>query len=142
MTQESQEKAKYIVWSEVNSVGHPALDAEHRWIVEIINRLHSLVAEGGKNLHGLKKILDELVQYTHSHFFHEEAILQNVPYPDLEKHQAAHQEMRLKTEYVREQIVSSTGGGEALELLRFLRNWWLTHINRIDLGYLPYVQQK
>ncbi len=130
-----------MVWSDASSVGNALLDAEHKRLGEIINRLYSLVAEAGGDRRGLKEILDDLVQYTNSHFFNEEAILRNSSYPHLEKHRSIHEEMRLHTDLARTQVERSTGFDEASKVLRF-RNWWLTHINKVDMEYSPYVRRE
>lgn len=61
-------------WSDAYSVGHPALDAEHREIMFAINR----TTDVGNDHARLRPLLCELKQKTAAHFAHESAILRGI----------------------------------------------------------------
>jgi len=62
-------------WNENFETGVPAIDAQHRQLVELLNRLASQVAAGA-SADELDKILDELTDYAVYHFETEEALSQ------------------------------------------------------------------
>ena len=133
-------RPKYIQWSEINSVGLEQLDAEHQHLVELINRVFDLVSEasGSDNLPFARRILNDIVEYTNVHFEHEEKVLASVQYPDLKKHQAVHQALRNRMLEMQKLFDRWPTYSGAREVLRFLREWWTSHINRTDAAYAAY----
>ena len=86
----------YIAWKDFYTVNDPSLDAEHKQIIENINELYAAmnsVADSAVKKH----VLERLVQYTRTHFDHEEKIMQEAGYPDLVAHKALHDDMRRRT---------------------------------------------
>lgn len=83
----------YIAWKPFYSVNDPSLDAEHKQIIESINELYTAM-NGADQAAATRRALDKLVQYTRTHFAHEEKILLEAAYPDLLAHKALHDNMR------------------------------------------------
>ena len=57
----------YIVWNDINKLGIPIIDEQHRGIVATINSFHYFIQEG-HGLEALKPTLNILEQYTCIHF--------------------------------------------------------------------------
>ncbi len=72
----------YIAWKNDYSVGEPALDAEHRQIIDLLNELHAAMQQGVDH-QSVRPLLAQLVQYTVTHFQSEERVLLAHQYPDL-----------------------------------------------------------
>ncbi len=125
----------YIVWKSFYSVDHPALDAQHMEIIDIINELFA-VMQKGQDRAALKSLLNRLVHYTNGHFEHEEQIMQEHGYPGFAEHKALHDKMRQRTADLRANIDPVTGS----DLLAFLKEWWVGHIQGQDKKYTPYLQ--
>jgi hemerythrin-like metal-binding protein len=129
--------AAYIVWRDFYSVNHPTLDAQHRQIIENINELYDAWdrADAGA---ATKHVLDRLVQYTHTHFDYEEKVMREAGYPEseYEAHRALHDTMRQRTIGLRTHLTLVT----ARDVLIFLKDWWLEHIQGEDKKYAGYVQ--
>ena len=85
--------AGYIGWKKFYTVNNPMLDAEHKQVIENINELY-VSMNGPMDSAAKKQVLERLVQYTQTHFDHEEKIMQEVGYPDAAAHKALHDEMR------------------------------------------------
>lgn len=82
-----------IDWQKNWECGQPVIDQEHRELVELCNRLidDSLLQAGaGQMKQNFQLLLDHLSQ----HFEHEEQILNNLGYPLLKDHHAAHQALQ------------------------------------------------
>jgi hemerythrin len=124
----------YVCWQESYSVGDNALDAQHKQILSIVNDLHQ-IKDADKDIDVLKALMDRLVQYTMSHFQHEERLMREFGYPDLANHKAEHDSMRRRTRELREHLNLMT----SRDLLRFLKEWWTGHIQSEDMCYVPFL---
>jgi hemerythrin-like metal-binding protein len=127
--------ANCITWKDFYSVGEPSLDAEHKHIIGILNELVEAV-ELGSDHEILKSVLDRLVQYTMTHFKHEEEVMQEHDYPDFQRHKGLHDRLRQRTIDLRDNITLVTGH----DMLFFLKQWWMGHIQGEDKKYSPYVE--
>lgn len=83
---------KPIDWKEDYAIGHLGIDGEHRYFIELINRLSLiLAAQSGK-----QEILDLLClleSETEIHFQHEEEVLKLTGYPTVRDHAEAHRKL-------------------------------------------------
>ena len=127
--------AAYIVWKDFYSVNNPLLDSEHKQIIEYVNELYTAMNSPSDSA-AKKRVLERLVQYTQTHFDHEEKIMQEVDYPDLAAHKALHDDMRRQTIGLRTHLTLVT----ARDVLVFLKEWWLGHIQGEDKKYASYVE--
>jgi len=125
----------YVTWKDFYSVGDPSIDAQHKQIIGAINELYEAMQKG-KDRAVLKPILDRLLQYTLAHFEHEEQVMQEHEYPDFTQHKALHGMIRQKTMDLCEHAYLVTGH----DLLRFLKDWWVGHIQGQDKKYSPYLE--
>ena len=78
-----------VAWTEKLSVGHPLIDAEHRCLIEIINRLERALTEDFAN-EIIGVILCDLSEYCAHHFEHEEREMMRVRYSAYPYHKAQH----------------------------------------------------
>lgn len=133
-------KRRFVSWQESYSVGVDSLDADHKKLLRLINNLQTAIhyQTGEEFIH---EALDELVDYTRTHFSREEALMRDNGYPDFEAHQREHREMIAKVNGMIARYEAE--GEEALEpLARFLKEWLLNHINGTDQRYGPYLNSK
>jgi hemerythrin len=125
----------YITWKDYYSVNDPLLDAEHKLIIDCINKLYTALQDDPKQGEATKRVLETLVQYTHTHFEHEEKRMQEADFPKFEAHKALHDDMRRRTIALRSHLTSVT----ARDVLVFLKEWWLGHIQGEDKVYAAYM---
>lgn len=71
-----------IKWTENLSVGVKELDNEHKKLIDLLNQLYTGMKNREENK-VIKSILDDLVNYTLSHFAHEEKYFKQYNYPKL-----------------------------------------------------------
>jgi hemerythrin-like metal-binding protein len=128
--------AAYIAWKDCYTVGDRLLDAQHREIFEVINRLY-LPMQGATPGLAAERILDRLIRSTRTHFDHEEARQKETAFAQVEAHQALHQAMLQRMLDLRSRFTSLP----AQEILEFLRDWWLTHIQSEDRKYVTYLDR-
>ena len=132
---------QFAVWQRRYSVKIEKLDLQHREIFEMINRLHWAIKENRQS-QVVGGILSEMTGYVYKHFKDEETLMQENHYPDFEAHRNSHEAFKKKT---RELIVEQerTFSGEvALEVLTFLKSWWISHIMGMDQKYIPYLAKE
>jgi hemerythrin-like metal-binding protein len=120
-------------WDDNFNIGLPEVDAQHRRLVDLINRLAAHVAFGLNKIE-LDKIFDELVAYTDYHFATEEAVWHEYLAGDTEEegHLRGHGKFitslfNLKNEQARKSAADSTE-----DTLDFLVRWLAAHILESD----------
>lgn len=131
---------KFVVWKESYSVGIDSIDQQHKKLLTLINQLQTAVdyPTGG---HFEREALDELVDYTKTHFSYEEGLLIDNDYPDFNAHKAEHEKMFKKVEEVlaEYELDQDAAMNKAAE---FLRDWLITHINGTDKAYSSYLIER
>lgn len=133
----ASKKMNYFLWTEAMSVGVPALDADHKCLVRIINVLRELDRdEEGKAT--VETVLDSLKLYGRTHFKREERVMDAVRFPGGAFHRAEHQNFVRHIEFLRSKF--SSGQLEPTrELYDYLTGWLRHHILIQDMAYKPYV---
>jgi hemerythrin len=129
----------FLFWGENLSVHVEKMDQQHKYLIGLINELHSeMAAKPGKA--DLHSILDGLLHYAEFHFADEEALLLLHHYPALAQQQTEHQNF---IESVREfkKNPDKEAAGSELRLDLFLRQWLQHHILQIDMDYGQYLNQ-
>lgn len=129
-----------IEWNEGLGVGIPVIDAQHKVLLELINRL-SEAAEAGKARAEIGPILLELESYAKEHFALEENAFSTYGYPGAKGHIAEHQAFIARVgDFQLAFAVGKAQVGE--EILEFLRTWLTRHITFTDRKYRPYLAGK
>lgn len=129
--------ARLVHWKPEYSVGIESIDAQHRQLIELINRLQNTVdyATGGDYE---RAALDAVVDYTRIHFRYEEELMQEHGYPSLEAHRAEHEKMVAKVEELL-QAYRADEDRALQDALAFLKAWLINHINGTDQQYSEFL---
>lgn len=122
--------AKFI-WHVSLNTGIDVIDEQHRRIVHHINELNQAAQTADQAAIG--NVIDELVDYTLSHFAFEEGLMAQANYPMLEPHKQVHQQFIAKVESFRARF--QQGEDISQELLTMLHKWLLNHIQNEDADY-------
>ena len=126
------EKLQWEFWSEDLSIGHAAIDDDHKRILQVIARLQDaflqqpderVVAEG----------IAVIADYSNNHFVREDRMLAAAGYPHLEQHRARHESFRGYVAHALAAEHDIDPGG----LLSYLVDWWVGHIAAEDKLYRP-----
>ncbi len=128
---------KYLEWKDEYCVGIDSIDQQHRKLVNLINQLQTAVDYStGEEFE--RDALDELVDYTKTHFSYEEGLMRDNDYPDFESHKAQHEKMFKKVEEVLAEYEQDqdTAMSNAVE---YLKDWLINHINGTDKQYSSYL---
>jgi len=123
-----------IEWKQRMSVGVSQFDEEHKKLVSIINDLHDSMREG-KSKEVLCSILDRLVDYTATHFAHEEQLMRQHGYPDMDTHIAEHRQLVEKAKDIQKQARDHVTSALSMQTMSFLSGWLTGHIQGVDARY-------
>jgi len=128
-------------WNEKMSVGIDSIDAEHKKLVGMLNDLYDGMRSGhGKEVLG--KVLDNLIAYTAAHFKNEEKYFVQTGYPASAAHKKEHDDLTKQVLDVQAKYEAGAAGTLSLEVLSFLKNWLVTHIQGSDKAYGPHLKAK
>jgi hemerythrin len=130
-----------MTWNDKLSVGVTVIDQEHKKLVGMINELYDAV-QSGHGKAALGKILDGLVDYTKTHFAHEEKFFADTGYPDSAAHKKQHDDLTKQVLDVQAKYKSGATGTLSVEVLNFLKNWLINHIQGSDKKYAPHLRAK
>jgi hemerythrin-like metal-binding protein len=125
-------------WNDSYSVSIRAIDAQHRHLFDLLNKLHDAMM-AGKSEPVLGPVLQELIRYVGTHFEAEEGILQKHRYPMLSEHRKQHKELAAEVIDFEEKYRAGTVM-PGLPLMEFLRSWLTHHIFETDRRYSGYLR--
>ena len=127
-----------IQWSPTLETGIDVIDQQHKCIVDYINALR--IAQGKGDRGAVAKTIDDVIDYTQSHFGFEEALMEDAGYPLLNAHKRVH-ELFIRRVAVLNQRFKS-GEDIAQDLHNVLARWLITHIQTEDRHYVGAVKEK
>lgn len=126
-----------IIWDSKLDTGIEVIDAQHRRIVEYINDLE--IAKMTLDKRRVNDVIEQLIDYTQSHFGFEEEMLEEAGYKFLKPHKKVHELfIRRVTDFT---MRSAKGEDIADELHSMLSKWLLNHIANEDRDYANSVKQ-
>ena len=126
-----------LQWQDTLDTGIEVIDDQHRRIVGMINQLHQAQTGGSQLLVG--DVIDELVDYTLSHFAFEEELMEEAGYPFCAAHKRVHE---VFTRRVSEYRLRFQAGEDVVdELKSMLARWLFNHIRNDDKAYADSVKR-
>lgn len=114
------------------------IDQEHTKLFELAQETHDLLYDDflqDRSEH-LVQLVSELIDYTRTHFSHEEEYQKSIEYPFIEQHALQHRQFEDKLAEIDVYDMSSDFDeqNEMIEnLLDFLVNWLINHICKLDM---------
>ncbi len=131
---------QYLEWKPEYSVGIPSIDMQHRRLINLINRLQTAVDYSTGEVFE-REALDELVDYTRTHFRYEEDLMEQNEYPGFEGHREEHVRMIARVEQVLQDYQQDQD--DAMQKATdFLKDWLINHINGTDKQYSQFLIDK
>jgi hemerythrin len=125
-----------IQWNTQLSVGVQVIDQQHQKLVGMINDLDDAMRRGaGKTVVG--KIVNEMVDYTISHFQLEENYFKQFGYPDADSHKQEHARFIQKVQAFKAELQAGRIG-LTIQVMGFLSDWLQNHIQGVDKKYGPF----
>lgn len=130
-----------MTWTEKLSVGVAVLDEDHKKLVGMVNELYDAM-QAGQGKEKLGRVLNELVQYTKVHFAREEKYFAQTAYPAADPHKHLHEELTRQVIDVQQKYAAGNTATLSLDVLHFLKNWLVKHIQGSDQSYRAHFNAK
>ncbi len=130
----------YIEWNDDYSVKVKLLDEQHQYLIKILNKLHEAMKKGNSKT-VLSNTLDQLIQYSVEHFNSEEQLLDQYNYPQANTHKDEHKKFVNEVQKFK-QGFDSGKMFVSIELMDFLKNWLIKHIQGTDKQYSSFLNLK
>jgi len=130
-----------MTWTDKLSVGVGVIDDDHKKLVGMVNELYDAM-QAGHGKASLGRILDGLVQYTKFHFAREEKFFAQTGYPAAVPHKQEHDALTRQVLDVQQKYAAGAGSTLSLDVLHFLKDWLVKHIQGSDQKYQPHLNAK
>jgi len=124
-----------LKWSEQLSVGNDLIDADHKYLIEIVNQVEQGMRANDQS--ELTAALNSLVQYSKIHFPREEKIASAVGYKRVSNLHDSHEALIVKLGQIREEIEQGWTAASEEHFSTMLREWLINHIIKEDLLMKP-----
>jgi hemerythrin len=128
----------FFVWDDAYDTGIEVIDIQHRKIVDYINQLDKAITTNDKI--EIEKVFDNLFNYCLSHFSFEESMMAEHGYEHTEGHREVHNSFTARIERYKSEW--NQGSDVSRQLLRDLKVWLVSHIQREDQLYAEVIQNK
>ena len=120
-----------IKWNDDLDTGIDVVDKQHRRIVDYINTLIGIRSSHDRDKE--ERVLNELVDYTMSHFAFEESLMEDAGYSFINGHKRVHEMFTRRVSDFMQRF--KMGEDVTDELLVLLKSWLLNHIMSDDNDY-------
>lgn len=129
-----------LVWSNDLSVGINSIDTQHKLLISLINELHTAM-KSRRSQNELLSIIDNLKNYTVTHFGYEEELFATHGYPDTVAHKEQHR--KFVAEVVEFEVGVRSGKlTVTMDVMKFLKDWLTHHIKGTDKQYSTFLSSK
>lgn len=115
-----------IAWDKSLDTGHTGMDADHKELAGLFNRLR----DAAENAHGkaaCAKVLDAIIAHTKAHFELEQRLMTRRRYPKTEQHAAEHAMLIRQALDFRQRFAADSAAASS-DLMRFAEVWLAFHI--------------
>ena len=124
-------------WIPEYNTGIDVIDDQHKRILDYINEIVEI--NDGTDRARVKQILDNIIDYTQSHFTFEESLQEEAGYNYRVPHKRVHDLFIKKIESYRDRF--EMGQSIEGELHEVLSQWLINHIQRDDTDYVGAVKE-
>ena len=127
-----------VTWSDsAFSVGIRAIDVQHKKLVGMINGLHKAMRDRASDT-VMKRLVEELKNYTVDHFSTEERLFDRYGYPQTPAHKELHEKfVNQVLEF--EAALLSGKAKVTMDVMQFLKDWLVQHIQGEDRKYTSFL---
>ncbi len=122
-----------VIWQDSYSIGIDTIDTQHKQLFDIMNKIY-VASEDDSDIAVIMPLFDQLQDYTKYHFDEEEQFFTTLSQSNIEQHKSEHQFFIDELEKIKQQSLRI--GTISLELLYFLNDWLVNHIQAEDPKYI------
>ncbi|MBS4098150.1 MAG: hemerythrin family protein [Sulfuricella sp.] len=130
-----------VDWSSDYSINNSIIDSQHQRLFDIVNNLHLALLDHDKRHDAVSVALDELFDFSKTHFAEEERQMEAANFPGLGEHRDAHAALRQKILEFQDHLSKEEPVSLGADLLGFLISTWLfSHVLGIDKKFAHYLK--
>jgi hemerythrin len=129
-----------VPWNASFSLLAPALDDEHRTLLDKVNRLLSAISSGDET--AILMAFSVLVAESRSHFAEEEERMRMLSYPDRERHCAQHEKLRSGLAGLQFTLGNTTSFASSSGPLVYLLSWFSEHLQTDDRRLAAFIHDR
>jgi len=116
----------WIVWDHDLETGNARMDADHREMATMFNRLRDVVESGAERA-ACAQVLDDIIGHAKAHFEMEQRLMTQHRYPKADQHAAEHAMLIRQVHDFRENFEVDTAASKST-LMQFPEVWLGYHI--------------
>lgn len=131
---------RLVQWTDKLATHISLVDDQHKVLISLINALHRAMIEHQTDKTVVSKLVAELKNYTIMHFNTEEQIFEHSDYPNSIAHKKIHRQFEAKVQSY-ENDIKSGKAQLSMDIMSFLKDWLIKHIQGTDHQYVPYVRK-
>ena len=125
-------------WRDSLSLNVPVIDADHKRLFELLNRLRFLDLAGDEPS-AVEEALSDLLLYTQTHFRREERLMMLGGYPLLHQHQRAHRQFTDRVAGIAARYHSNPKAFSVRVFYEMLSDWLVDHVLGDDMRIKPWI---
>ena len=125
-----------LQWQPAHACGHPRIDADHRQLYLLVNRLLEHMQDPGIHPDALLADMAQIFEMARQHFLLEEQVLAQYGYEELAAHRQEHQHLLKKAGQLMAAAQAGTLGNDAL-LNFIIQELVVGHMSQADRRYFP-----
>lgn len=122
------------------SVGIGTIDGQHQKLIAQINAVVDNILMQTNPKTDLNSVMDELIEYTHTHFAFEEDLFAKHNYGETADHLNHHE--RLRSGLISHVDKFRRGQLDQARFLEFLKDWLIKHIMETDMKYSAHLTEQ
>lgn len=131
-----------IQWTPDLATGNEQIDTEHKELISAIGRL-LIATSAGKGKEEIASLLDFLLDYTKTHFAHEEVLQRNAHYPDVINHKRYHTGFIKEVDNLRRDYqTNSTSSVFLINVNKKVVGWLTAHIKVEDVKVAKHIRSQ
>lgn len=132
--------AHSLPWTSAASLTDPVLDAEHRAILNDINRLLAALSSGDQT--DVLMSFSVLVAEARSHFASEEALMHKYCFADRDRHRAQHEKLQLGLAGLQFTLSNRPSFAWSPGPFVYLDRWFAAHLQTDDRRLAAYIHDR
>lgn len=123
-------------WKTEYRIGINRIDGEHDELLRLISNIESAI-EMKVESSIIHHIVVDLRRFAKTHFGSEETMMRAYGYKNIAAHERAHSHFIKKLDEVADHTLNGLAGRR--QLLRYLREWFVSHLNGADRDYADFI---
>lgn len=130
-----------IEWKDEFKIGIPAVDFEHRQLIDSINDLHASLA-GKPPRDAVTAFLGEIFAGISAHFALEEKEMREMKYDQYADHKASHEALLDEIRDIMDEVEADHADRYEGDLSERLNRWFTVHFSTFDARLHRFIQPK